>query len=118
FMHSSRHELMAVFRRGSVEPFDNLELPEGESLTHADPYNSEVVETENSLALDRAIDAESLGITQEEHVILTKQGFWSQVYFEKKYNRTLLPNEYQDMIGLKEVWKYYGYTSEVEMKVG
>ncbi len=66
-------------------------------------------------ALERADDAEFLGITNEEYVILTKEAFESKALMDKLENKTYTDAEYQTLIGVKPVYKYFGYTDEVTM---
>ena len=62
--------------------------------------------------LTRACEAEYLGLTQEEYIILTKEAFWPKAYFEFTQNTVFTDEQYQQNIGLKQVYEYYGYTTE------
>jgi len=64
---------------------------------------------------DRAVDAEFLGITQEEYIILTKQAFWPKEYFDLTVQKSHTDDEYRQKIGVKPVHEYYGYTNEADM---
>lgn len=64
---------------------------------------------------DRAADAEFLGLTTEEYVILTKESFESKALMEKLHHKTLTDNRYQELIGVKPVYEYYGYENAVKM---
>jgi hypothetical protein len=66
-------------------------------------------------ALDRAADAEYLGLTKEEYIILTKQGFESKPLTSKMKNKNFTDEQYQILIGVKPVCKYYGYDKDRSM---
>jgi Tc toxin complex TcA C-terminal TcB-binding domain/Neuraminidase-like domain/Salmonella virulence plasmid 28.1kDa A protein len=72
------------------------------------------LETLHTVTLDRAVDAESLGMTQEEYIILTKEAFWPKRFFEITQNKTFTDDEYRQNIGVKPD-EYYGYATEAEM---
>jgi hypothetical protein len=65
--------------------------------------------------LDRAVDAEFLGLTQEEYIILTKEAFWPKRYFEITLKKNIENKDYRANIGVKEVHEYYGYATEADM---
>lgn len=73
----------------------------------------------HTTVLDRAADAEYLGLTQDEYIILTKEAFWPKEYFEL----TAVPNQittisdemYRTKIGVKFPWDYYGYDAQEAM---
>ena len=69
----------------------------------------------HSVVLDRAVDAEFLGITQEEYIILTKEAFWPKAYFDLTLQKAHSDDEYQKEIGVKPVHEYYGYSAEADM---
>jgi hypothetical protein len=67
---------------------------------------------------DRAVDAEFLGITQEECIILTREAFWTKEYFDLTLQVAHTDDEYRSKIGVKSVPAYYGYagnTAETDM---
>ncbi|KAG4435408.1 hypothetical protein IFR05_009115 [Cadophora sp. M221] len=61
-------------------------------------------------ALDRQVDAEALGMIQEEYIILTGEAFWPKEYFDLIGKATLTPSEYSNKIGVKAIPQYYGYS--------
>ncbi len=65
--------------------------------------------------LDRAVDAEFLGLTQEDYIILTKEAFWSKRYFDITLKKEHTEAEYRQNIGVKPVYEYYNYQTEAEM---
>ncbi|KAK3386446.1 hypothetical protein B0H63DRAFT_540294 [Podospora didyma] len=70
------------------------------------------------VASDRSRDAEFSLITQEEYVILTKEGF--QPLESRRGNRCSEPSEaeqaaYSRKIQLRQPWEYYGYATEADM---
>ncbi|KAK3311552.1 uncharacterized protein B0T15DRAFT_549162 [Chaetomium strumarium] len=58
--------------------------------------------------LDRAVAAESLGLTQEEYVILTKEAFSPR-------GQSVSLDQYQKEIGVQPVHAHYGYPSEAAL---
>lgn len=96
-LDTSRHELMDTFRKNNVSKDDELTRLKDE-------------------ALDRATDAEFLGLTKEEYVILTKKCFESKALMEKLKNKTFTDGDYQQLIGVKKpVSQYYGYDDDATM---
>lgn len=100
---TSRHELIDVYRspRKAAE-----HEPEADQL---------LLDNLHSAYLDRAYGAEFLGLTQEEYVILTKEGFVTKAYWDKRCKKDHTLEEYQEEIGLKPVYEYYGYDSVTTM---
>jgi|CXWL01.1.fsa_nt_gi hypothetical protein len=91
FLDTSRYELIKSFRKNNTS--DDIELTK---------WKDE--------ALERAADAEYLGMTKEEYVILTKECYESLELMRKlKNNPALTQQEYWTMIGGKPVHEYYGY---------
>jgi len=82
------------------------------SLTKTD---DPLIEKSHEEVLKRAVDAEFLGLTQEEYIILTKEAFWKKDYFEHTLGIDLKPENYQNNIGVQAPWIYYGYESEEAM---
>lgn len=110
FLGTSRYELQKTFRMtGLVD--DSTGTP-----TPIPPGpNADQLRMLDNNALDRAIDAEFLGMTQEEYIILTKEAFWQKQFFDLKGNVVLTTDQYQKNIGVKAPWEYYGYGSEADM---
>ena len=101
YLDTSRYELMKTFRsQPDIDP--------------EHPKFNELVSLHN-IALDRAVDAEYLGMTQEEYIILTKEAYWQKQYFDIKHDKVHTEDEYREKIGLEEIHKYYGYEAEEEM---
>ena len=90
YLDTSRYELINTFRKSS-ERTDEEYLSEKER------------------ALERAADAEFLGLTLEEYVILTKVGFKSKALMEFDDKKAYTDAEYKKLIGLKQVSEYYGF---------
>jgi hypothetical protein len=116
YLETSRYELMKTFRPAGLPANKNEELPEDTTMPPAAP-NPDGVELAklNNDAIDRAIDAEFLEITQEEFIILTKQAFWDRKYFEIKCRKNFTEEEYRSKIGVKKTHAYYGYATEADM---
>jgi hypothetical protein len=102
YLGTSRYELLDVYR-GSDE---NCTHP---SLS---PERRDELKKLHKETVDRAVDAEFLGMTQEEYIILTKEAFWPKRYFDITLKKTHTEKEYQHNIGVKPVYEYYGYTKE------
>lgn len=97
FLDTSRYELIDTFRKNNASEDAELTKLKDE-------------------ALDRAADAEYLGMTKEEYVILTKECFESLELMRKlKNNSALTKDEYWTMIGGRPVHEYYGYDDEATM---
>jgi hypothetical protein len=69
-------------------------------------------------AMSRAKFAEMLLISKEEHICLTKEDLYNKEYYDAKQGRVLTTEEYQALIGVKPVWKYYGFNTEADMLSG
>ena len=106
YLGTSRYELLDTYRTATETcPTVKLEASEQKELQglHQD-------------VLDRAVDAEFLGLTQEEYIILTKQAFWPKRYFEITQNANYSEKDYQKKIGVKDVHEYYySYSAEEDM---
>jgi Tc toxin complex TcA C-terminal TcB-binding domain/Neuraminidase-like domain/Salmonella virulence plasmid 28.1kDa A protein len=63
----------------------------------------------------RAADAEYLGLTQEQYVILTRQAFPPRRYLELSTGQLISASQYRQKIGLRPVHEYFGYGTEQEM---
>lgn len=96
YLETSRHELIDTFRK------DNSNI-------------DATLATLKDDALDRAVDSESLNLTKEEYIILTKQSFESKRLMNKVHNKVHTTAEYQEIIGVKPVHKYYGYKNKSTM---
>ena len=96
YLGTSRHEVVDTFRKSNKGDDAQLTQLQGE-------------------ALQRAADAEFLGMTLEEYVILTKESFESKTLADKRLNRIQTDAEYETTVGVKPVWAYYGYDTEANM---
>jgi len=95
-LDTSRYELIKTFRKNNAD--NDLELARLKDE-----------------ALDRAVDAEFLGLTMEEYVILTKECFESKDLMDKLKNKIHTNHEYQKLIGVRPVWEYYGFEDDTQM---
>lgn len=102
YMGTSRYELLDTFRTAN------------ETCTNAGFTAAQLnqLQTLHTKVLNRSADAEFLGITQEEYIILTRKAFWPKKYFELTLQQSLDVAEYQKEIGVREVWEYYGYPKD------
>lgn len=99
YLQTSRYELLDVYRATD------------EACSHSSLSSAEQAELKeiHQQVLDRAVDAEFLGMTQEEYIILTKEAFWTKRYFEITQKTHLTDDEYRQKIGVRPVHEYYGY---------
>ena len=105
YLETSRYELLDVYRSTD------------EACTHSSlsPVEQEELKKLHDAVLDRAVDAEFLGLTQEEYIILTKEAFWPKRYFDITLKKEHSVEEYRQNIGVKPVHEYYGYKKEADM---
>ncbi len=68
-----------------------------------------------AIVLDRSAEAEYLGLTQDEYVILTKQAFWPKEYFDLSQGSPYTEDQYRRNIGVRTVGEYYGYADDAQM---
>lgn len=105
YFGTSRYELLDTFRTAN-ETCDSVAL-----TTEQQKQMKEL----HGMVLDRAVDAEFLGITQEEYIILTKEAFWPKAYFDLTLQKVHSDDEYRTKIGVRPVHEYYGYKTEADM---
>ena len=117
FLKTSRYELLDTFRapRKGKNDSDSLLPCDQNPLPIEDPAKKELLDQHHEAYLNRAVDAEYLGLTQEEYVILTKEAFVTKAYWDSQCDKEHLVTEYLDKIGVKPVHEYYGYETEEEM---
>jgi hypothetical protein len=62
-------------------------------------------------ALDRQVDAEYLGLVQEEYIILTREAFFTDAWFNvtEKITPGISGEDYRNRIGVRDIWSYWGY---------
>jgi Tc toxin complex TcA C-terminal TcB-binding domain/ABC toxin N-terminal region/Neuraminidase-like domain len=99
YLGTSRWVLIETFRTA---------IENCSSFAVTDPEKQELQVIHTAIQ-DRAVDAEFLGVTQEEHIILTKEAFWPKRYFEITQQTTYSDHQYQQNIGVRPVCEYYGY---------
>jgi Tc toxin complex TcA C-terminal TcB-binding domain/Neuraminidase-like domain len=100
YLGTSRYELLDTYRTAKAV------CPTGISLSDDDQKE---IQTLHKIVQDRAVDAEFLGMTQEEYIILTKEAFWPKRYFEITQQIKYTDEEYRHNIGVRQVCEYYGY---------
>jgi hypothetical protein len=105
YLETSRFELVDTYRVSRAE-CSNYSLG-------ADA--SKELQTLHGLTLQRAADAEYLGLSQEEYIILTREAFWPKRYFELNQGTAITDEVYREKIGVKPPWLYYGYATEADM---
>ncbi|MFZ6008964.1 MAG: hypothetical protein ACOYXT_01355, partial [Bacteroidota bacterium] len=96
YLETSRHELIDKYRKNNKGSDVQLTQLKDE-------------------ALNRAADAEYLQLTKQEYVILTKECFETKALMDKLKNKTHTDAEYQELIGVKPVSKYYGFDDNATM---
>ncbi len=102
---TTRYELLDTFRT-ATESCPNVTLT---------PAQQEELKALHATVLDRSADAEFLGITQEEYIILTQEAFWPKAYFDLTLQKLVGDKEYRDNIGVRPVCEYYGYSTDADM---
>ena len=105
YLSTSRYELLDTYREANVK-CDNS------SLTPAEQQELQALHT---VIVDRAVDAEFLGLTQEEYIILTREAFWPKRYFDITQKQEFTEDDYCQHIGMKHPYEYYGYSTEADM---
>lgn len=98
YLGTSRHELLDTYPTAH-------ECPKG-SLPPAKQQDQDAL---HETIIDRAVDAEFLGLTLEEYIILTRAAFWPKQYFDITLNKNHSDDEYRHKIGVRPVPEYYGY---------
>jgi hypothetical protein len=98
YLGSSRRELIDTFRSANDPCADP-------SLT---PALRAELNTLYAQLIDRAVDAETLGMTEEEYVILTHEKFGTKRYYEIMLNKTLSDADYAALAKVQTVQEYYG----------
>ena len=101
YLGTSRYELLDTYRTP-------MKLPRCRSLSQPTSRNCKPC---TQTTLDRAVDAEFLGLTQEEYIILTREAFWPKRYFEITQKTSYTDDVYHQKIGVRPVPEYYGYTA-------
>lgn len=105
YLGTSRYVLLDTYREASTQCKNT-------SLTAAEQQELQALHTS---IIDRAVDAEFLGLTQEEYIILTREAFWTKRYFVITQQRDFTREAYRRHIGVKHTYEYYGYRTEAAM---
>src|ERR1051325_11228400 len=108
YLGTSRYELLKTFRTPD-ETGDHTALTTKQRRK---------LKTLHRMVNHRAVDAEFLGLTQEEYIILTREAFWPKSYFDLTLQHDHMEEEYRQKIGVRRVHEYYGYkgdTAELDM---
>ena len=101
YLGTSRWELLDTFRTPT-------ETCAGATLT---PTQLQELQALHQAVIDRAVDADFVGMTQEEYIILTREAFWPKRYFDLTQNKTFSVADYEKNIGVRQVCEYYGYVA-------
>ena len=105
YLGTSRWELLDTFRT-PTETCDSVTLT---------PAQLDQLKELHGAVFDRAVDAEFLGMTQEEYIILTREAFWPKAYFELTLQKAFTDDEYRQKIGVRAIHEYYGYADDASM---
>src|SRR5689334_7476457 len=105
YLGTSRWELLDTFRTPD-------EACSTSTLTETEQQELRLL---HQTVIDRAVDADFLGMTQEEYITLTHEAFWPKRYFDLTQKTVHGDGEYRQKIGVKPVHEYYGYAAEAEM---
>jgi hypothetical protein len=107
YLGSSRYDLLDVYRTAHEAGVQASTIVTAEK---------QELESLHETVLTRAVEAERLGLTQEEYIILTKEALWPKRYFEITMKQPAIADkDYQDNIGVKPVYRYYGYDADADM---
>ncbi|MEY9987986.1 hypothetical protein ABIE67_000018 [Streptomyces sp. V4I8] len=104
-MKTTRFDVLDRFRSG----------PPTSDTKNADPDDLPQIGELWAALRQRAADAEFLGLTQEQYVILTREAFPPRDYLELCTGGTISPRQYRRRIGVRPVHEYYGYGSADDM---
>jgi hypothetical protein len=102
---TSRHELLDTFRSACRPNDPDEEQREKRKKLHEEKRQ-------------RAVDAEYLGLTQQEYIILTREKFTSKAYLEFCEDKVYTNEEYLNYAGVAAEYEYYGYDSKDDMIQG
>ncbi|KAK3937415.1 hypothetical protein QBC46DRAFT_319727 [Diplogelasinospora grovesii] len=112
FLKVPRSELVDAFRQKPppIKPGVYGKLTDDQSAA----LRTRLAGLQNNV-MGRQLDAEMLGLVQEEYLILTGEVFFESDYFAVAENISLTLSEYQSRVGLLPPYKYWGYSSEAEI---
>ncbi len=105
YLGTSRFDVLDRFRT-ATERCDGADLD--------DDQQAELTRL-HGVALDRACQAEYLGLTQEQYIHLARQAFWPREYFSLTAGAEVSEDDYLAKIGVRPVHEYYGYDFEAAM---
>ncbi|MCC6462561.1 MAG: hypothetical protein IT260_18985 [Saprospiraceae bacterium] len=108
FLGAGRHELMRVFRTGA----------QPEVKPGIDAAKAQQIADQENIARGRAVDAEALGMTEEEYLIIAEEAFLSRAYYNLKDGTNLTNVQYLEKVGIRKRFEYYGFTSVPAMQAG
>jgi hypothetical protein len=119
YLGTSRYELLDTYRTAheclsSSEPVPVTMAEYGCGDSGSGTSVQGEIEALHQIILDRSVDAEFLGLTQEEYIILTKEAFWPKRYFDITLDSPPSNEVYRQKIGVKNVAEYYGYGIETD----
>ncbi|GGO53676.1 Tc toxin subunit A-related protein [Streptomyces lasiicapitis] len=104
-MQTTRFDVLDRFRSG----------PPAKDTKKADPDDLPRMRELWAALRQRAADAEFLGLTQEQYVILTREAFPPRAYLELCSGATISPRQYRRRIGFRATHEYFGYGSAADM---
>src|SRR5207253_3121672 len=107
-MKTTRFDVLDRFRSG----------PPASETKNADPADLPEMRALYAQLRQRAADAEFLGLTQEQYVILARAGFAPKRYLERCTGEKLTDRQYRRRVGVRPVHEYYGYASADDMLAG
>jgi len=102
----TRYDLMKKFR--SYVDGEKMLMNAGASITPAKVESITILENQR---IDNALCAEYLNLSEEEYVIISKEGFANKEWYELQNSSTLTEGKYQDIVGVKPLHDYY-FTSD------
>ncbi|MGV7241506.1 hypothetical protein ACRXB1_06770, partial [Caballeronia sp. M23-90] len=104
FMKTSREELLRCFATDIETPPPSLSTSSAAALQDL-----------HREARRRAVQAEALGMTQEDYIILNREAFWPKKYFVLVKGASISQKSYEQQIGVKPIEAYYGYATQSMM---
>jgi hypothetical protein len=114
YLKTSRHEVFDAFRRAPLKRSDDPIKKKCFPNYLSDAEYGEYVDL-HKLRLDRAYEAEYLGLTEDEYTILCKESFWKKRFFELADQKPYTDIEYLKKVGVREPYEYYGFADEAGM---
>lgn len=106
-LKTTRYELMKSFR-----PFADGQTMIGEDIATPATARATTMSQLEELRIDRALCSEYLLMTEEEHAIISKEGFAIKEWYETSNDTTWTDDQYLDEIGVKSLHDYYYHSSD------